>query len=147
MGLLKPWRNVSFEETSLATGKTSCFLVRTTEQKSFSSYGPLSKGWGKLYSGVLQGQSADRSKGQHVVEVGIGLVDGAVLRSPPPLELQSQTIAFQPSLTENITWNIAPQESWRQQVPQWLLAGFPCFCSEYLNSQHFLLRYLALPLP
>ena len=30
-----------------------------------------------------------------MVEVGRGLVDGVVLRSAPPLELQSQAIAFQ----------------------------------------------------
>lgn len=32
MGLLKPLRNTSPEETSLVTAKTSCFLVRTAEE-------------------------------------------------------------------------------------------------------------------
>jgi len=38
MGLLKPWRNKSSEETSLATGKTSCFLARTTEENRVYSH-------------------------------------------------------------------------------------------------------------
>ena len=70
-----------------------------------------------------------------------------VLRSPALLELQSQTIAFQPFLTGSIPCTNDPEESQTQQVPQWILGGFLCFCSEYLNSQHFLLSYLALPLP
>lgn len=98
-------------------------------------------------SGLLHGQSADRSKGQHVAEVGIGLVDGVVLRSPPPPDLQSQAIAFQPFLMGSIPCTNAPEKSQKQQVPQWLLAGFLCFCSEYLNSHYSLLSYLALPLP
>lgn len=58
-----------------------------------------------------------------MVELGIGL-DGVVLRSPTPLELQSQAIAFQPFLTGSISPTNVPEESQGQQVPQWLLEGF-----------------------
>lgn len=63
---------------------------------------------GKIYSGLLHGQSADRSKTENVVE---SLEHGVVVRSPPLLELQNQDILFQPFLMGSVSYTNVPEEN------------------------------------